>query len=717
MKKTTRRRPRADKDTIPNQQTMDGNFRINPSAYLVQTFSLNSLSRQVARKGLNRQPNPRFSRANSPHTQTLSQIESGRKCSDVDLDLLSRCFQNYAEAVNLALSRVYSSVTTIHELGRKLSERKGRGYTVLREEASLDWKRDNEFGHLVFERMYRNVLETTARIVLSDFTRRQLINTLLELLDSDHNLLTQLVSLRRIPSHIVRTLRNKTNDGSIPRYYCALYACRQVRRALNDKLKAIPCPTPSGSVATDQVNGSKIRVRGMLRTNGPTNTDAHRILFALVSEWRTNGFPFAIPEFRRHTMDFAASTENGTGQGYWFTLDPTKKDEIILYIKTPPGVLAHDRDLSSPYRSQTIRFRFVNWLPTKSARARQKAENARDSGDVERAVVLEYRAAILEDMSQQLLSTIALHHATRSAPTAKPKQRAKHPTTELENLRKARRCAPPILRAQGKRVALLIPFLPPSRELLEKAIPMTPRVARAGVDRGLRYPVVISVQNGNGLYQEKQISHKELLFKRERLRQRTRTLMSQIDRRRNNWEKKRPGLYPPAQILKKERELEAVWLKVRRLDREISHQVASETVWFCEHNAVKTVCFEDLKSFQPKSGMHAFSWRLSTNLWGQIIEGVRYRRIALGHRFGGVWIVNPAWTSQTCSVCGERGLRTNYLSSSEEAKGGEYFYCPTCQTRLHADINAARNISMISTQPSAVPGRTNTLCPSLSNLQ
>jgi hypothetical protein len=130
MKKATRRRPRMGKDAIPNQQqTMDNNSYGTSSAYLVQTFSLNSFSRQVVRKHLNRQPDPSYSRTNAPRTQTLSEIASARKCSDVDFRLLSQCFRDYEEAVNLALSRVYSSEATMQELGQKLSESYSKGCT------------------------------------------------------------------------------------------------------------------------------------------------------------------------------------------------------------------------------------------------------------------------------------------------------------------------------------------------------------------------------------------------------------------------------------------------------------------------------------------------------------------------------------------------------------------------------------------------------------
>jgi hypothetical protein len=89
-----------------------------------------------------------------------------------------------------------------------------------------------------------------------------------------------------------------------------------------------------------------------------------------------------------------------------------------------------------------------------------------------------------------------------------------------------------------------------------------------------------------------------------------------------------------------------------------------------------------------------------------IIEGVRYRRQALGHKFGGVWTVNPAMTSQKCHQCGEKGIRVESPGSKEERRGGEFFYCSSCESRLHADVNAARNILKIQMKPTAAGGRT-----------
>jgi transposase len=197
----------------------------------------------------------------------------------------------------------------------------------------------------------------------------------------------------------------------------------------------------------------------------------------------------------------------------------------------------------------------------------------------------------------------------------------------------------------------------------------------------------------------------QLLQKRERLRKHASLLRSEVDLRKNNWEKKRPGLSHPSLLLKKERHQDAVWQKVCRLDREVSRLVASRTVWFCEEHEVKTVYFEDLKNYQPSAGRGDLSWKLSSNLWGKIIKTVSYMRQSLGHSQYSVWVVNPRGTSRRCHVCGKEGIRVESIGSEVAKKGGEYFYCTHCHSHIHADINAARNIIQVQTS-SAVPGRT-----------
>nr|KXH70361.1 MAG: hypothetical protein AM324_01500 [Candidatus Thorarchaeota archaeon SMTZ1-83] len=586
-----------------------------------------------------------------------------------------------------------------------LEQSRGMAYLVLRKERCFKWKPDNEFGELVYERLHRNALETAARIVYAHYTRRILVNSLLDLLVSDDAQLLRLMANRRIPSDLVRRVKETIERKSNGSYHYALSACRQVRSVLRTKVRE----------AYPLEEGERRRsTRELLETTSPERLQTQTLIINQVRKWKKEGFPFTTPTFRRNTLDFSASTENATGQGYWFKPDPEREDEIILYIKTPPGILGHELDTDSPYKSQTVRLRFLNWFPRKAKRARRKAQQARAKGHIQRAFQLDYRAARFEDMGEQLKNTIKLQQFTRElarerVQPEKNRVQIDDLKTAINALKKSRRSAPPLIKVVGKQVTLSIPFVPPSDEMLKDTLTSSvARKRRAGVDRGLRHSMVVSVKNGDDAYEERLIGRQELYEKRERLRQQTRVLMSQVALKRNNWEKKHARQQPPAIILKKERELESVWRKVRRLDKEISHQVAAETVWLCEHHGVKTIYFEDLRSFQGAGGMRRHSWNLSTNLWGMMIEGVRYRREALGHRDGGVWLVKPAWTSQTCHVCGERGVRVEDEMSTSERRGGEYFYCEKCDEYFHADVNAARNIMHVKQpmKPTAVGGWT-----------
>lgn len=256
-------------------------------------------------------------------------------------------------------------------------------------------------------------------------------------------------------------------------------------------------------------------------------------------------------------------------------------------------------------------------------------------------------------------------------------------------------------------MTLQIPFQPPTREMVDEELgPRTYR-RKAGADRGVRVPIVLSTRDGNGGFIDEMISFDHLISKRDFLREQTRGLTSQVRRMRNNWGRKHTKKSYPGHLLKKDRHLSAIWRKVHRLDREIARQVASQTVWFCEEHGVRTLYFENLKNYSPQAGWGTLSWRLSSNLWSKVLDTVVYMRQFLGHKRGGVWTVSPAWTSQKCHVCGEKGVRVEAKGSTEERKGGEYFHCESCGCSLHADVNAARNIIDVhKSRPRTVAGQT-----------
>ncbi|MGD2073084.1 MAG: transposase, partial [Candidatus Thorarchaeota archaeon] len=320
------------------------------------------------------------------------------------------------------------------------------------------------------------------------------------------------------------------------------------------------------------------------------------------------------------------------------------------------------------------------------------------------------------------LNTIEFQHTSHRL--SRLKQKKNPDVKEIDELEKkkghlkdSRRSTPPRLLLKCKRVILQIPFLAPTSEMIAQVLGKKKYQTHAGVDRGIRAPVALSVEKGES-FEDLLIAVAYLAMKREQLKKHAYKLTSIVKREKNNWNKKRSGLCYPAIVLKHDRHVSALWRKIRRLDREIARQVASQTVWFCEEQMVKKVFFEDLRSFQAHAGSRDLSWSLSTNLWGKIIDTVRYMRESLGHSPYSVWTVNPRYTSQTCHQCGERGIRVENGISTTEKKGGEYFYCLRCEEHFHADINAARNIIHVQDKnSSAVSGRTKGICPTLSNLQ
>ena len=624
---------------------------------------------------------------------------------DIDLNLLTGHFENYVKVVNLILSRIYNTDKRAQSLGKALSEYRGRAYTLLWKEKDLYYKHNDDYKELVYERLHRNALEHAGRTLLGDYTRRALFTSATKVLADSSDDTLNLLRRKRIPADLIRRVRDSCdavkNNGS--GYHYSLGVLRQVRLALDrlilDKM---------GLKITWRGRQRK-KVSSLLKDNSPDYQRVKNLMEKELQKWKSKGYSFAVPQLRSYSLDFSASTENSPSQGYWFTHDSERENEVLLHLKLPPGIDGTHPD-ASPYRSKTLTFRFLDWLPRSAGEDSGKAQRAEEIENFPRAEQLRFRAAKFEDMHQQFRNTIELQHLThRLSRLCRKKESDDEETISLEQrvkeLKQARRSAPPRLLLRDGRVILQVPFLSPNGEVSSRILGAREYSTKGGVDRGIRVPVVLSVQKGQD-YTELLLKVEHLIRKREHLRKQTYRLQSINDKKKHNWERKRKGLSYPGHILKKERHINALWRKVRRLDREVARVIASKTVWFCVEHQVKTLFFEDLRSFQAHGGSKDLSYNLSSNLWGKIIDTVRYMRESLGHSKYSVWTVNPRYTSQTCHQCGERGVRVENETSTSKRKGGEYFYCSKCKEHFHADVNAARNIIHVHPGPSVVSGRT-----------
>ena len=368
---------------------------------------------------------------------------------------------------------------------------------------------------LVFERLYRNVLEHASRIVQADYTRRTSVESALSLLNVSQSDQIRLLKNRYIAGDLIRRVRDayKSAKNNGAGYYYALAALKQVRKALDEHILT----------SLDEPLGSRVsqrkRVRGYLQKCSTESDSLASMVANCLSSWISKGFSFTIPKVRRWTLDYSGSTENSVGQGYWYELDSHRQDDILLHIRLPASI---DRicGSSSLYGCYTLTLRFLDWLPRAGAEARAGARRAEQEHRIARATQLEFRAAKLEDQHQQLVNTIRIQHASYTLSLARQRKEPNNQDiarlqAEIGALKLSRRSGPPRLLVRGHRVTLQIPFLAPELRSVQEVLQRKEYTWKAGVDRGIRVPVAVSVQEENR-YVDELLGVEDLLKNREK---------------------------------------------------------------------------------------------------------------------------------------------------------------------------------------------------------
>ncbi len=127
------------------------------------------------------------------------------------------------------------------------------------------------------------------------------------------------------------------------------------------------------------------------------------------------------------------------------------------------------------------------------------------------------------------------------------------------------------------------------------------------------------------------------------------------------------------------RKLRAISGRERRHVEHVNHVVSKAIVQEAHRLHLREIRMEDLTHIRDriKAGKRVRS-RLHRWAFRQLQDFVAYKAPALGIN---VAFVNPAYTSQTCSVCGAIGKRERHR-----------FSC-SCGNRRHADVNASVNIA------------------------
>ena len=139
----------------------------------------------------------------------------------------------------------------------------------------------------------------------------------------------------------------------------------------------------------------------------------------------------------------------------------------------------------------------------------------------------------------------------------------------------------------------------------------------------------------------------------------------------------------------------------RRRVKHINHETSRAIVTAAVAAGVAKITMEDLTHIRSriKAGKRMRA-RLHRWAFRQLQTFVAYKAQTAGIA---VEFVDPAYTSQTCSCCGQLGRRARHR-----------FVCELCGLRAHADLNASRNLARIG--GTAVPPRAAVNTPDVENV-
>lgn len=204
------------------------------------------------------------------------------------------------------------------------------------------------------------------------------------------------------------------------------------------------------------------------------------------------------------------------------------------------------------------------------------------------------------------------------------------------------------------------------------------------VDWGLNKLVTVCIFNEDG----EQIS-RPFFLKCNSIQNKLFRIRSEID----NLKAKRDKL-PTGSTLYKwyNREIAKKWHKFSCIQKQLSHLASNVIVEIASLFNCSKVYIERLGSLKSRRFSRTLNWKINSQVRQQIFEKVEYKATLCGISLERP--INPAWTSQFCPKCGERGHHVKASDRLDErTKSGGWFYCKNCDYNADRDYVATQNIA------------------------
>lgn len=117
----------------------------------------------------------------------------------------------------------------------------------------------------------------------------------------------------------------------------------------------------------------------------------------------------------------------------------------------------------------------------------------------------------------------------------------------------------------------------------------------------------------------------------------------------------------------------------KRFQKDTNHRISKQIVELANHSN-SAIALEDLTNIR-KTAKHRKSYRGTFHQWAfyQLRRFLTYKAQKEGIP---LVLIDPAYTSQICSACGNFGIRND-----------QSFHCSTCSYQANADLNTSLNIS------------------------